>query len=415
MPKYQIHIDPKLPGPEQIARHKDFKKLYGDYQTATRFRFWRELRTNPRYFASLVMIIAVGALVWQAFQSDKMQAKPFIDPPFAIHNIPYQEIILDAKAEKNLKLDRLHIQVPGLAWADSNGAAINDGEVTLAYRILKDPADFFMAGLPMHFVGGKTYLEASPVIELRAFKGEEPIQLRKGVSVGIAIDGRAKDSLLSVFHLDEQQKGWLAWQEPERELLFDEEAILPSLPNKPRLRSIRNDGEVSPELLRPKGVGASAPVAQGPSQASENDYRRRLAQWEHMRDAALAAARDSAALRMRFQATELGYFGLGQVLEAVINKHKVKLLNQKGKRIGPKLKKADETVYLYEPGVYTLRPCRYNGEGRHWIERSTEGEAMLWMRLPDGQMGVTMIYPETKEATVEATPGNREGLLLRVK
>jgi hypothetical protein len=156
-------------------------------------------------------------------------------------------------------------------------------------------------------------------------------------------------------------------------------------------------------------------VAQGPSQASENDYRRRLAQWEHMRDAALAAARDSAALRMRFQATELGYFGLGQVLEAVINKHKVKLLNQKGKRIGPKLKKADETVYLYEPGVYTLRPCRYNGEGRHWIERSTEGEAMLWMRLPDGQMGVTMIYPETKEATVEATPGNREGLLLRVK
>jgi hypothetical protein len=415
MPKYKIHIDPKLPGPEQIARHKDFKKLYGDYQTATRFRFWRELRTNPRYFATLVMIVAVGALVWQAFQSDEKKAKPFINPPFAVQNIPYQEVLLDAETGKDIKMDLLQIKVPPLAWADSSGEAINEGEIRLAYRVLKDPADFFMAGLPMHFVGSEKYLEASPVIELRAYRGEESIQLRKGVAVNMAFDGSSKDSVLSVFYLSEREKGWAAWQEPERELLFDEEAILASLPNKPRLRSIRSDGEVPLDELRPKGVGASAPVAQGSSNADENDYRRRLADWEHMRDAALAAARDSAALRMRFQASRLGYFGLGEIFDAEVSKHKIKLVNQQGKRIGPKLHKADETVYLYEPGVSTLRPCRYNGEGKHWIERSTEGEAMLWMRLPDGQMGVTMIYPDTEEATVKASVGNREGLLLLVK
>ena len=235
-------------------------------QTATRFRFWRELRTNPRYFATLVMMVAVGALVWQAFQVDRKKERPFIDPPFTASNIPYQEVLIPADKGKEIQLDRLHIEVPQEAWADSNGNSITQGQIRLAWRVLEDPADFFLAGLPMHGPGGDAFIEASPVVELRAFRGEEPIKLREGIAMSMAFDGRQSDSVLSVFHLDEDQKGWLAWQEPERELLFDEETILASLPNKPRLSSIRNDGEVPAELLKPKRRRSFGPDRSGPRQ-----------------------------------------------------------------------------------------------------------------------------------------------------
>ena len=152
-----------------------------------------------------------------------------------------------------------------------------------------------------------------------------------------------------------------------------------------------------------------------PASADENDYRRKLSEWESLRDAVIRAARDSAALRMRFQANKLGYFALGKPFKTETKKQKIKLLRPNGKRLGPKLKKADETVYIYEPAYSTLRPCRYNGEGKHRLERTGDGEAMLWMRLPDGKMGAVMIDGETKEIAVEPVDASREALLLLVK
>lgn len=72
MNRYKFHIDKPLPDSEQIKRHKDFERLYGRYESATRLGFWRKLLRNPRTFASVVLLAVV---VWLLFEvSEREQA-----------------------------------------------------------------------------------------------------------------------------------------------------------------------------------------------------------------------------------------------------------------------------------------------------------------------------------------------------
>ncbi|MFK7969883.1 MAG: hypothetical protein AB8F95_05920 [Bacteroidia bacterium] len=420
MPKYNIHIDRKLPGPEQIARHKDFKKLYGDYQSATRFSFWRELRTKPRYFASLVMIIAVGALVWKAFQQDFAPIRPLINAPFS-QSIPYQSANLAAAEGGNIKVGMVEFSVPPLAWVDTSNSPVSDGEVRLSYRVLHTPEDFFFAGVPLQIAqtegadGGAlsgaegNYLEASPIVELRAFKGDEPVRMREGISVMFHFEGQAKDSLLESYWLDEENRGWVLYQKPQRERLLDEPAILASLPPRPRLRKVQSD-EVPIEELRPKGVGAPTIAPKTPNREA---YQRKLKAWEADRDATFEAARKRSPIRISVNASRLGYFALGQKIRRRAETQAVKLINAQGERLGPSLDEAQATVFIYEPAVSTLRPCEYNGEGRHIIQRYTRDNVFLWMRLPDGSLGVVEVEKNMDDAVVISRNATEKSLLSR--
>ena len=392
MPRYNIHIDRELPGPEQIARHKDFKKLYGNYQTATRFRFWRELRTNPRYFATLVMLVAVGALVWQTFQADAAALQPHVKAPFT-QNIPYNTVNIPVAEGADIEAGRLKLSVPPLAWADSSGTAIADGEIRIDYRVLEDPADFFIAGVPMNMPPSPEleaqYIEAKPVIELRAFRGEERVHILEGVNVLLSFDARSTDSSLTTYWLDEDQRGWISYKTPERELLFDQQALLPSLPPRPKLRApipLGSKGGAPPEFM----------------EADNSDYPARLSAWEAIRDEAFAEAQDTAPLRISFTAEKLGYFALGQQLASSGEQQFVKLMDEDDHRLGPVLDDAISTVWVYEASVSTIRPCGYNGEGRHIFDRLGEGPVSLWMRLPDGSMGVAEAGAADDEISVTA-------------
>jgi len=63
MTRYKIHIDPNVPGDEQIDKRKDFKKLLYNYQKATKplYRSPLNLYKNRKIFLAVLIIIA---LVW---------------------------------------------------------------------------------------------------------------------------------------------------------------------------------------------------------------------------------------------------------------------------------------------------------------------------------------------------------------
>jgi len=83
MSKYKIHIDKSLPDSEQVKRHQDFERLYGRYESATRFGFWRRLLRKPRLFGSVVLL---GIVLWLVFDAGKKgKQPPFIDPQLSYH------------------------------------------------------------------------------------------------------------------------------------------------------------------------------------------------------------------------------------------------------------------------------------------------------------------------------------------
>lgn len=136
MSKYKFHIDKPLPDSEQINRHKDFGRLYGQYETATRFGFWRRMLKGPKLFASVVLI---GVLVWLVFEAsggDAQEDTPLIQPQMEVSVL-----------FKHLNMEDGFCQ----------------------YRQLRTMEDYFAAGIPLSFeeAGSHYLMEAHEIQEYK--------------------------------------------------------------------------------------------------------------------------------------------------------------------------------------------------------------------------------------------------------
>ncbi len=126
MRNYKFHIDKPLPEKDEINRHKDFERLYGRYESATRFRFWRSLIRSPKLFASVVLLAVIVWLVFEAGEREKRKGDPLIQPQMEL-NIPFQQ--------------------------DQSETG------QCSYRYLKELSAYFAVGLPLSFEqNGEKYL-----------------------------------------------------------------------------------------------------------------------------------------------------------------------------------------------------------------------------------------------------------------
>lgn len=223
MAKYKIHIDKPLPSKDEIAKHKDFKRLYGQYETATRFHFWRELRTNPRYFATLVMIIAVGLLVYDATMEEKRLETPCVYAPLSV-DVPFTQLIIPDPSTKTDTypptdevyqfVNPIRIKLPAHAFVDSAGNVVSD-PITLKFRELRNPADFFIAGIPMN-LGDPSLLESEGMMEIRAYQDSQSVFLQKGVQLIVSHGLLSAEGSYHAYYLDENERKWILYpQSPD--------------------------------------------------------------------------------------------------------------------------------------------------------------------------------------------------------
>ncbi len=218
MAKYKIHIDKPLPSKDEIAKYKDFKRLYGQYETATRFRFWRELRTNPRYFATLVMIIAVGLLVYDATMEEKRLETPCVYAPLSV-DVPFTQLIIPDPSTKTdtypptdevyQLVNPIRIKLPAHAFVDSAGNVVSD-PITLKFRELRNPADFFIAGIPMN-LGDPSLLESEGMMEIRAYQDSQSVFLQKGVQLIVSHGLLSAEGSYHAYYLDENERKWILY------------------------------------------------------------------------------------------------------------------------------------------------------------------------------------------------------------
>jgi hypothetical protein len=277
MDKYRIHIDPPLPDRERIARYQNFDSLYGQYQSHTRFEFWRNLYRKPRNFALLAMVVALGVLVFRANEPTAAPRPYQLMPAQADLDIPRRAQTLSVSEAHDINVSpAVKVNLPAQAWQDGAGQLVQ-GTVELHYRTMIDPAALFVAGVPRprnHQPMANIHL-----VEVYATQAGQRLYLREGYPLGITWELSDRPAQARVAQLPDQADAWVAISE----LVWEERAsVVEPRPAQPAILDRATDTLIS------KGAKAPSPPSRpfGVKLTNPTDFpefsRYEKVFWEHV-------------------------------------------------------------------------------------------------------------------------------------
>ncbi|MEM0997276.1 MAG: hypothetical protein AAGN35_09365 [Bacteroidota bacterium] len=228
--KYNIRVDGSKPTDEQIDGHKNFDRILADYHNLTQPIYRRPLYKNPRAFVGLVLIFVIGYLVFQAVEEEAenialqelpveirdAEQRSFLTPPLSGLSVDRAEYLLAEAGDADpftLKLTGIgELSVPRAAFITKAGQPVPLREVVLRVRNLEDPLKMIAAGVPMYtFEAEDQYLlESTVLLDLKAFRGNEPLLLADGMRLTLRLPHRneAPDRDLQLFRLDTAARHW---------------------------------------------------------------------------------------------------------------------------------------------------------------------------------------------------------------
>lgn len=114
------------------------------------------------------------------------------------------------------------IRVPYDAFVDAKGNTVK-GNVNIEYTEYRDPIDFLLSDIPMHFNTGNEAIpfNSAGMFTITASQGNTPVQLRsdKRINVGFNYDGTVRDA--NFYQWDANQRTWTTIT-PLRQTLLDQ-------------------------------------------------------------------------------------------------------------------------------------------------------------------------------------------------
>lgn len=228
---YNIKVDPPMPSEEQIAKHKDFDAVLKRYEQVVPQLHRKPLYKNPKAFLGLTLAGVIGFLVFQAVREEEkglVPEKPAIDMP-APPSLPFMEakdraflkapvpaaapsahrLSLAADQPALMRLaDGSTIEVPKDAFETLEGRPVT-GDVEVAVRVLRDPLDHVLAGVPLQDHAEKAF-RSHGTVEVSASQGGQPLRLRPGSKVRIQLQVPQGTSSSQLMHLDTENYLWTA-------------------------------------------------------------------------------------------------------------------------------------------------------------------------------------------------------------
>jgi hypothetical protein len=225
---YNIKVDPPMPSEEQIAKHKDFDAVLKRYEQVVPQLHRKPLYKNPKAFLGLTLAGVIGFLVFQAVREEEKSEKT---PHATTQEAPLPPAIRDAAANAFLQAPipdgapQLHnltvsadkpalallqngstIEVPKDAFETMDGQSAK-GDIQVSVRLLFDPLDHVLAGLPLRDAGGQTFLTNGSV-EVNAHQGGQALRLRPGTKVAIRLHVGKFANSSQLMHLDAEKRLW---------------------------------------------------------------------------------------------------------------------------------------------------------------------------------------------------------------
>ncbi len=243
MSKYKIHIDEALPDSKTIQGYKDFDALYGHYQVNTRFDFWRNLYRNPTNFAVLMMVFAIGALVFEAIREDKAEDY-FLKAPATGMGLLPDSLSLENREgwEGPLHAD-VSLELSQSAFVGPQGEQVV-GKYSLVYRWLPKAESWIRRGLPMADENG--VYASRGVLEIFAQKGAKPLSLKEDKQILISFELPPETGGFHPMKLDTVSRNWEFLTDTSWSYIWDSSGLQAPGP-KPRF-------ELVPADLQAKGA-----------------------------------------------------------------------------------------------------------------------------------------------------------------
>lgn len=243
MKNYKVNIDRTKPSSDEINAGKDFDKLLGmlpatatvSAGAAAKKSFWKSgwgitslAAATVAVATGVVLLFNIGGAsdnsannngsnnnngvdnVRQPSANSVQTPGAFIAPPLAGVDVPFDTYRV--KSEKGGKLDPSsgsHIIIPAGAFVDNAGNTVK-GDVEVRYRELRDPVDFFVSGIPMHYdsAGTRYHFESAGMVEIAAFKDGKVVYLKPDKKVEIQLASDNSSTAFNLYKLDTNARNW---------------------------------------------------------------------------------------------------------------------------------------------------------------------------------------------------------------
>jgi hypothetical protein len=142
--------------------------------------------------------------------TEEPSVAPFIRPVSASVDVPFTEYTVIAGRDTQLTFPSgSKINIPACAFA-KDGNTLSGEQVILKYREFHSKSELVAAGIPMTMSGkNEEFLETTGMMELRAFQGEESLQVSEGCAVKIELANTEAGSKVNLYQLDEEKKSWI--------------------------------------------------------------------------------------------------------------------------------------------------------------------------------------------------------------
>ena len=202
-------------------------------------------------------LIIAAFLALQFNNGSRIEKKPFINPPFKGVNIPYTDYIVHPADSTNITSPSGSIiHVPKNAFLDENGKPISH-DIRLRYREFRDPAEIFIAGIPMIYdsAGNHYDFESAGMFEILGFDGDKPAFIDPAKPITVELASLSDGDSFNQYFLDTVAREWkyISTDEPEERFYGMAAAKRPVLvpvisnPSKYTI-SIETDSVEFPEL-----------------------------------------------------------------------------------------------------------------------------------------------------------------------
>src|SRR5665213_2968111 len=157
------------------------------------------------------IVIAVGTyFVMNSDQKNQATISSFIDAPLAGINIPDTTFKMNANVESTFFYSTgSEIRVPQNAFLDSAGNVVK-GNVEIRYREFHDPAEIFIAGIPMTYdsAGTRFNFESAGMLEITAWQNGKLLKANPAQPIKVDMASDNESAKFNVYYLDTLKKNW---------------------------------------------------------------------------------------------------------------------------------------------------------------------------------------------------------------
>lgn len=219
---YNYNFNRKEMSAEEIASRMDFGEVLSNYKIVTK-PFYKS-----GWFAT-TMTVAVAGAVALILMTSSPKVETNSNPKTATNEktVTYKEdspCIKPPQKTADIHFSTYQIEnSTGGKFTHPSGSEINipansffvdgqpvDGKVEIRYREFRDQADFILSGIPMTYdsVGKQYHFESAGMLEIRAFKNNQPVVFKGEVEVNFVSD--YNDTKYNFYQLNEKDKNWVS-------------------------------------------------------------------------------------------------------------------------------------------------------------------------------------------------------------